>query len=97
MSLIDDLVSNGTDAASNHVLKPLVHSLGNQLNMSPEVAAQVVSFAAQQVVNGHLNGTPNAVVPAGLAHELAKKANIDPKAAADGLKHVLEHFGQHTK
>jgi len=94
MSRIDDILDGSTDAATNHSLKPLVKSLGSQLNMSQEVAEQVVSFAAQQMVNSHLSGSQNSIDPTGLAHELAKKANIDPKAAADGLKHVLEHFGQ---
>jgi hypothetical protein len=97
MSRIDDLINGGTNAATNQSLKPLVKSLGSNLNMSQAVAEQVVSFAAQQMVNGHLSGNQQAIDPAGLAHELAKKANIDPKAAADGLKHVLEHFGQQMK
>jgi hypothetical protein len=97
MSRIDDLINGGTDAATNHSLKPLVKSLGSHLNMSQDVAEQVVSFAAQQMLNGHLSGNPQALDPASLAHELAQKANIDPKAAAAGLKHVLENFGQQLK
>lgn len=33
----------------------------------------------------------------GLPQQLAQQAGIDPKVAADGLKHVLENFGQHMK
>ncbi len=103
----------GTNAATNNFLGPLVGSLGRNLNLSPDVAEQVVSFATHHLVNGHLSGTTqhqdlinqmtsgkvsvSTLQQSGLAQELAKKANIDPKVAADGLKHVLEHFGQQMK
>lgn len=94
MSRIDDVVSGGTDAATNQALKPLVNSVSSQLNLSPEVAEKVVSFAAQHMVKHHLSGSPNSIDEADLARELAQKANIDPKAAAAGLKHVLKNFGR---
>ena len=109
------MVTNGggTNAASNQFLGPLVGSLGRQLNMSPAVSEQVVSFAMHHLVNGHLGGTANYnhqdllnqmtsgkvntnfLQQTGLPQQLAQQAGIDPKAATDGLKHVLEHFGQH--
>ena len=111
------MVTNGggANAASNQFLGPLVGSLGQELNMSPVVAEQVVSFAMHHLVNGHLGGAANYnhqdllnqmasgkvntafLQQTGLPQELAQQAGIDPNAATDGLKHVLEHFGQHVK
>jgi hypothetical protein len=105
----------GNSAASNQFLGPLVGSLGSKLNMSPNVSEQVISFAMQHLVSGHLSGLSNSshadlmshiasgkitndfLQQTGLPQQLAQQANIDPKVATDGLKHVLEHFGQHMK
>lgn len=56
------MISNGggTNAASNQVLGPLVGSLGSNLNLSPVVAEQVISFATHHMISGHLSGPSNS-------------------------------------